>query len=91
MVVIFETTLEEGYEFKMLRFFSRRKQKGRKDQRYGSGGYSNVANGDFRKPLGPTSKNKSLECKVVFLNEEDDTFHITVRFFCQSSFNRLLY
>ena len=90
MVVIFETTLEEGYEFKMLRFFSRRKQKGRKDQRYGSGGYSNVANGDFRKPLGPTSKSKSLECKVVFLNEEDDTFHITVRFFCQSSFNRLL-
>ena len=64
--------------FKMLRFFSRRKPKGRKDQRYGSGGYSNVGNGTSRKPLGPTSKHKHLECKVIFLDGEDETFHITV-------------
>ena len=63
----------------MLRFFSRRKPKGRKDQRYGSGGYSNVGNGTNRKPLGPAGKHKQLECKVVFLDGEDDTFHITVR------------
>ena len=65
----------------MLRFFSRRKPKGRKDQRLGSGGYSNVGNGTSRKPLGPTSKHKNLECKVVFLDGEDDTFHITVSYF----------
>ena len=65
----------------MLRFFSRRKPKGRKDQRLGSGGYSNVGNGTSRKPLGPTSKHKNLECKVVFLDGEDDTFHITVSLF----------
>ena len=63
----------------MLRFFSRRKQKGRKDQRYGSGGgYSNVGNGTSRKPLGPTSKHKMLDCKVIFLDGEDETFPITV-------------
>ena len=63
----------------MLRFFSRRKPKGRKDQRYGSGGgYSNVGNGTSRKPLGPTSKHKMLDCKVIFLDGEDETFPITV-------------
>ena len=76
----------------MLRFFSRRKPKGRKDQR-GSGGYSTVSNGTSRKPLGPTSKHKNLECKVVFLDGEDDTFHITVSNFmiCLLIVTKMLY
>ena len=70
----------------MLRFFSRRKPKGRKDQRYGSGGYSNVANGTSRRPLGPTSKHKLLECKVIFLDGEDETFHIEVSYYNKIQF-----
>ena len=71
-------------------------------QRYGSGGgYSNVGNGTSRKPLGPTSKHKMLDCKVIFLDGEDETFPITVsshdfypQFLCQNKiltkkFNKL--
>lgn len=76
----------------MLRFFSRRKPKGRKDQRYGSGGgYSNVGNGTSRKPLGPTSKHKMLDCKVIFLDGEDETFPITKKAVGQHLMEQVFY
>ena len=63
----------------MLRFFSRRKLKGRKDQRPGSGGYTR--NGTYQKSFGSTSKSKNLQCNIILLDGDDNmSFEISVRF-----------
>ena len=64
----------------MLRFFSRRKPKGRKEQRPGA--YCSSGNGTYRKPLGPTPKNKNiLACKIILLDGTDLSIDISVRMF----------